>query len=102
MSFRVPTSDVSVVDLTVELNSEASYEEICAEMKAQSQGALKGDACADGGGVIDPQWRAVLVGQGPELGGREGIGHGVSFRGTAAHDGGWRSFSPMLVLMVSI
>jgi glyceraldehyde 3-phosphate dehydrogenase len=42
MSFRVPTSDVSVVDLTVELNSEASYEEIKAEMKAQSQGALKG------------------------------------------------------------
>jgi glyceraldehyde 3-phosphate dehydrogenase len=42
MSFRVPTSDVSVVDLTVELNSAASYAEICAEMKAQSQGALKG------------------------------------------------------------
>ncbi len=42
MSFRVPTSDVSVVDLTVELNSEATYEEIKAEMKAQSQGALKG------------------------------------------------------------
>ena len=42
MSFRVPTSDVSVIDLTVELNKEASYEEICAEMKAQSQGALKG------------------------------------------------------------
>jgi len=42
MSFRVPTSDVSVVDLTVELNKEASYAEICAEMKAQSQGALKG------------------------------------------------------------
>ena len=42
MSFRVPTSDVSVVDLTVELNSEASYEDICAEMKAQSQGALNG------------------------------------------------------------
>jgi len=42
MSFRVPTSDVSVIDLTVELNSEASYAEICAEMKAQSQGALKG------------------------------------------------------------
>jgi glyceraldehyde 3-phosphate dehydrogenase len=42
MSFRVPTSDVSVVDLTVELNKEASYQEICAEMKAQSQGALKG------------------------------------------------------------
>ena len=42
MSFRVPTSDVSVVDLTVELNTEASYQEICAEMRAQSQGALKG------------------------------------------------------------
>jgi glyceraldehyde 3-phosphate dehydrogenase len=42
MAFRVPTSDVSVVDLTVELNSEATYAEICAEFKAQSQGALKG------------------------------------------------------------
>ncbi|WP_295541747.1 type I glyceraldehyde-3-phosphate dehydrogenase [uncultured Pseudacidovorax sp.] len=42
MSFRVPTSDVSVVDLTVELAKEASYKEICAEMKAQSEGALKG------------------------------------------------------------
>ena len=42
MSFRVPTSDVSVVDLTVELNSPATYAEICAEMKAQSEGALKG------------------------------------------------------------
>ncbi len=42
MSFRVPTSDVSVVDLTVELNTAATYAEICAEMKAQSQGAMKG------------------------------------------------------------
>jgi len=42
MSFRVPTSDVSVIDLTVELLKEASYKDICAEMKAQSQGALKG------------------------------------------------------------
>ena len=42
MAFRVPTSDVSVVDLTVELNQPATYAEICAEMKAQSQGALKG------------------------------------------------------------
>ena len=42
MSFRVPTSDVSVIDLTVELARDASYAEICAEMKAQSQGALKG------------------------------------------------------------
>ncbi len=42
MAFRVPTSDVSVVDLTVELEKDATYAEICAEMKAQSQGALKG------------------------------------------------------------
>ena len=42
MSFRVPTSNVSVVDLTVELLKEATYKEICAEMKAQSEGALKG------------------------------------------------------------
>ncbi|RMX02605.1 type I glyceraldehyde-3-phosphate dehydrogenase [Corticibacter populi] len=42
MSFRVPTSDVSVVDLTAELEKPASYEEIKAEMKAQSEGALKG------------------------------------------------------------
>ena len=42
MSFRVPTSDVSVVDLTVELEKEADYKDICAEMKAQSEGALKG------------------------------------------------------------
>jgi glyceraldehyde 3-phosphate dehydrogenase len=37
MAFRVPTSDVSVVDLTVELNKEASYAEICAAMKKASQ-----------------------------------------------------------------
>jgi len=42
MSFRVPTSDVSVVDLVVELEKPASYAEICAEMKAQSEGAMKG------------------------------------------------------------
>jgi glyceraldehyde 3-phosphate dehydrogenase len=42
MSFRIPTSDVSVVDLTVELGKPATYKEICAEMKAQSAGALKG------------------------------------------------------------
>ena len=42
MAFRVPTSDVSVVDLTVELNKPATYAEICAKMKAESQGALKG------------------------------------------------------------
>lgn len=42
MSFRVPTSDVSVVDLTVELKKAATYEEICAAMKAASEGEMKG------------------------------------------------------------
>jgi glyceraldehyde 3-phosphate dehydrogenase len=42
MAFRVPTSDVSVVDLTVELTKPAKYAEICAAMKAASQGPMKG------------------------------------------------------------
>ncbi|HEY6642572.1 type I glyceraldehyde-3-phosphate dehydrogenase [Povalibacter sp.] len=42
MSFRVPTSDVSVVDLTVELKNDTTYEQICAAMKAASEGAMKG------------------------------------------------------------
>ena len=42
MSFRVPTPDVSVVDLTVELDKAASYDDICKAMKAASEGALKG------------------------------------------------------------
>ena len=42
MAFRVPTSDVSVVDLTVELNKPATYEEINAAMKAAAEGPMKG------------------------------------------------------------
>ena len=42
MAFRVPTPDVSVVDLTVRLAKETSYAEICAAMKAASEGELKG------------------------------------------------------------
>lgn len=42
MAFRVPTSDVSVVDLTVELDKEASYADICAAMKVASEGPMKG------------------------------------------------------------
>ena len=42
MSFRVPTSDVSVVDLVVELEKDATYAEICAAMKTASEGAMKG------------------------------------------------------------
>ncbi len=42
MSMRVPTSDVSVVDLTVELEKPATYEAICEAMKAASEGEFKG------------------------------------------------------------
>jgi glyceraldehyde 3-phosphate dehydrogenase len=42
MSFRVPVPDVSVVDLTVRLQKPASYEAICAAMKAASENELKG------------------------------------------------------------
>ncbi len=46
MAFRVPTSDVSVVDLTVELNNEASYDDICAAMKEASETPGIGDTLA--------------------------------------------------------
>jgi len=42
MAFRVPTPDVSVVDLTVRLEKEASYEEICAKLKEASETSMKG------------------------------------------------------------
>ncbi len=42
MAFRVPTSDVSVVDLTVELKKDATYQEICAAMKVAAEGPMKG------------------------------------------------------------
>merc|ERR1711933_204354 len=42
MAFRVPTIDVSVVDLTVELEKATTYEEICAEIKRRSEGDMKG------------------------------------------------------------
>ncbi len=42
MAFRIPTSDVSVVDLTVELDKTAKYEDICAAIKKASEGSMKG------------------------------------------------------------
>ena len=42
MAFRVPTSDVSVVDLTVELNKDTTYQQICDAMKKASEGSMKG------------------------------------------------------------
>merc|ERR1719433_2082844 len=42
MAFRVPTLDVSVVDLTIELERPTTYEEICAEIKRRAEGDMKG------------------------------------------------------------
>lgn len=42
MAFRVPTTDVSVVDLTVKLSKDATYKDICAKMKEASEGKMKG------------------------------------------------------------
>lgn len=42
MSFRVPTTNVSVVDLTVKLSKDASYDDICAKIKEASEGSMKG------------------------------------------------------------
>ena len=49
MAFRVPTADVSVVDLTVKLSSPTSYEDICRSMKKASEGPMKGvlEYCED-------------------------------------------------------
>jgi len=61
MAFRVPTADVSVVDLTVNLAKSATYDEICAAMKAASEGELKGilgyteDAVVSSDFIHDPR-----------------------------------------------
>jgi glyceraldehyde 3-phosphate dehydrogenase len=57
MAFRVPTSDVSVVDLTVELDKGASYEEICAAMKAASEGSMKGVLAYTEDSVVSTDFR---------------------------------------------
>ena len=57
MSFRVPTSDVSVVDLTVELENKASYQEICDAMKKASSGAMKGVLAYTEDSVVSTDFR---------------------------------------------
>lgn len=59
MAFRVPTSDVSVVDLTVELNTETTYAEICKTMKAASEGALKGVLGYTDEAVVSTDFRGI-------------------------------------------
>ncbi|MDD3575590.1 type I glyceraldehyde-3-phosphate dehydrogenase [Halothiobacillus sp.] len=60
MAFRVPTSDVSVVDLTVELNKETTYADICKAMKAASEsGSLKGVLGYTDDAVVSTDFRGV-------------------------------------------
>ncbi|MBT7306827.1 MAG: type I glyceraldehyde-3-phosphate dehydrogenase [Gammaproteobacteria bacterium] len=59
MAFRVPTSDVSVVDLTVELEKEASYDEICAAMKTASEGSMKGTLGYTDEKVVSTDFRGI-------------------------------------------
>jgi glyceraldehyde 3-phosphate dehydrogenase (phosphorylating) len=61
MAFRVPTSDVSVVDLTVELNNAATYKDICAAMKAASEGELKGVLGYTEEKVVSTDFRGVSI-----------------------------------------
>lgn len=57
MAFRIPTSDVSVVDLTAELEKEASYDDICAAMKEASEGAMKGTLAYTTDKVVSTDFR---------------------------------------------
>ena len=57
MAFRVPTSDVSVVDLTADLNKNASYEDICAAMKEASEGSMKGTLAYTEDKVVSTDFR---------------------------------------------
>jgi glyceraldehyde 3-phosphate dehydrogenase len=60
MAFRVPTSDVSVVDLTVELNKETTYADICKAMKSASEsGSLKGVLGYTDDSVVSTDFRGV-------------------------------------------
>lgn len=73
MAFRVPTPDVSVVDLTVQLKKGTTYEEICAAMKAAADGPLKGilgyteDAVVSNDFVGDPRTSIFDAGAGIQL-----------------------------------
>ncbi len=73
MAFRVPTPDVSCVDLTVNLKKGATYEEICAAMKAASEGPMKGilgyteDAVVSNDFISDPRTSIFDAGAGIQL-----------------------------------
>ncbi|MBD3633894.1 MAG: type I glyceraldehyde-3-phosphate dehydrogenase [Methylophaga sp.] len=61
MAFRVPTSDVSVVDLTVELEKDADYEAICQAMRDASSGELKGVLAYTDESVVSTDFRGCTA-----------------------------------------
>ena len=61
MAFRVPTSDVSVVDLTVELDKDDSYDVICAAMKTASEGSMKGTLAYTDEKVVSTDFRGYTA-----------------------------------------
>jgi len=73
MAFRVPTPDVSVVDLTVRLKKPTSYEEICAKMKEASETSMKGvlgyteDSVVSNDFIGDPRTSIFDAGAGIQL-----------------------------------
>jgi glyceraldehyde 3-phosphate dehydrogenase len=61
MAFRVPTSDVSVVDLTAELDRDASYDDICAAMKEASEGSMNGTLAYTDEKVVSTDFRGYTA-----------------------------------------
>ena len=59
MAFRIPSVDVSVVDLTCELTNPASYEDICRAVKAASEGSMKGTLQYTEDKVVSSDFRGV-------------------------------------------
>jgi glyceraldehyde 3-phosphate dehydrogenase len=59
MAFRIPSVDVSVVDLTCELENPATYEEICVAMKEASEGSMKGTLGYTDESVVSSDFRGI-------------------------------------------
>jgi len=101
MAFRVPTPDVSVVDLTFRTEKATSYTEICAAMKAASEGALKGvlgyteDPVVSTDFTTDPHSSIFDATAGIELNDR-------FFKVVAWYDNEWGYSNRMIDLMLSM
>ncbi len=101
MAFRVPTPDVSVVDLTFRTEKSTSYKEICAAMKAASEGELKGvlgyteDAVVSTDFTTDPHSSIFDAGAGIEL-------NSNFFKIVSWYDNEWGYSQRMIDLILSM